>query len=165
MKLQRGNFTVNNIDELKNVESDSNGIKKVIDLAYMGEFEYERNTIPLLRMLIEYKRNDFDFYKIDKFDANGKQMIMFVSLNDPNNFESLHKIAEKDIDRNMSLYDYIKNPDKEFISNFWWNIECNYMIFFGEEKMDLINYFVDSCFKRDGKKEEIERKLKKARVL
>jgi hypothetical protein len=165
MLLQRGRFLANNIDELNSLNPDSkDGIKRVINLDYMGKIEYDGNTIPALRMMMELHREDYHFYQLPIFNANNEQMIIYMNFEDKSdenkNTENAKKIALKDTEKNYSLYEHIKLPD-EATTNFWWDIEYNYMIFFGNDKIDVINYFIDSCFTRDGGKEEIAKKLVK----
>jgi len=68
-------------------------------------------------------------------------------------------LSKHDIDRNFSLWEYINKNSEECIYDFWWNIEGDYFILFGEEKKEIINYFINECYQRDGGKEEIKRKL------
>jgi len=166
MKLQRGKFTINNINELNDIIEERDGIKKVIDLEYMGKFEYEGNAIPISRMFIEYYKNDYHFYPTDIYSKNGEQMYIYINstkinerLKDNPNFIS--NLAKFNIDRNLSLWEYIKYDRENCLCNFWWDIKSDYLIFFGEEKIDIINYFIESCYERDGRKEEIQRKLTK----
>ena len=56
----------------------------------------------------------------------------------------------------------MKYSDKEGMTNFWWDLNCDYFIFFGEEKKDIITYFIDKCYERDGKVEGIQKSLHKA---
>ncbi len=166
MILQRGNILVNGINELKKLKSDpKDGIKTVIDLDYMGKFEFEGNRIPLLRMMIELNKDEYMFYPLPIFNANNEQMIFYANFEDKSdeskNIETAMEIVLNNIERNYTLYTHIKKP-KEATNNFWWDIQNNYMIFFGKEKIDVINYFIDSCFTRDGGKEEIAKKLVKA---
>lgn len=58
-----------------------------------------------------------------------------------------------------SIYEYTKKT-KESGVNFWWDIDGDYFVFFGEEKKEVINYFLEMCMQRDGTKEEIKTKLK-----
>ena len=37
MLLQTGKFMINNMSEINNIDSDKDGIKKVIDLDYIGQ--------------------------------------------------------------------------------------------------------------------------------
>ena len=166
MLLQRGNFLVNNINELDSLKQNpKDEIKRVINLDYMGKLEFEGNTIPFLRMIIELYKDEYRFYHLNIFNANNEQMIMYVNFenkSDENeNIKTCNIIAHKYINGNYSLYEHINRPD-ETLTNFWWDIEYNCMIFFGSEKIDIINYFIDSSFKRDGGKKEIEKKLIKA---
>jgi len=158
MKLQRGKFLVNNVNEIK----DNN----IIDLDYMGYFEYEVNTIPISRMFIEYYKEDYCFYSTNIYNRNNEEMYIYANSeivkeklnNNPNYIVSL---ANYNIDRNYTLWQYINKDIKDCKNDFWWNIEGDYFIFFGENKKELINYFILNSFIRDGKQEEIKKKLLK----
>jgi hypothetical protein len=168
MLMQRGRFLVNNIEEFNNLKPDNkDGVKRVIDLDYMGKVEYEGNTIPILRMLLGLYKDEYRFYRLNIFNQNNEQMIIYMNIEDKTdeikNMETAHKIVLRDIERNYSLYEHKKHTN-ESITNFWWDIEYNYMIFFGKEKIDIINYFLDSCFVRDGGREEVVKKLTMAGV-
>lgn len=163
MKLQRGKFVVKTVEELEQALPDSDHIKKVIDLDYMGRYEYEGNTIPLLRMLIEYKKDEYGYYPTSTVDANGVPMFLFLN---PNNLReglevTLKKLSDYYVNHNHSLWRYIEYSNEKSVNDFWWDIDYNIMIFFGEEKIPLIQYFIDSCYTRDGGKEEIGKKLSK----
>lgn len=164
MKLQKGKFLINNITELNNIHTDKDGIKRIIDLAYMGQFEYEGNTIPISRMFIEYYKEDYHFYPTQIFNKYGDEMYIYANgnlINDklkenPNFISNLVKL---NIDKNFSLWEYINKNIEECLYDFWWNIEGDYFIIFGEEKKELINLFIDECYNRDGGKEKIKSKL------
>lgn len=164
MKLQKGKFLINNIDELVNIPEDKNGIKRIIDLEYMGQFEYEGNTIPISRMFIEYYKEDYYFYPTQIFNKDGNQMHIYANGNIVNdklkeNPNFISSLAKFNIERNFSLWEYINKDSEECLYDFWWNIEADYLILFGEDKKDLINLFINECHQRDGGKEEIKRKL------
>lgn len=156
MKLQRGKFLVNNVNEIK----DNN----IIYLDYMGYFEYEGNAIPISRMFIEFYKEEYDFYSTNIYNRNNEEMYIYANseivkekLN--NNTNYIVSLANYNIDRNYTLWQYINKDIKELDVNFWWNIEGDYFIFFGEDKKDVIKYFVENSFIRDGGKEEIKKKL------
>ena len=164
MKLQKGKFLINNIGELSNIPIDNDGIKRIIDLEYMGKFEYEGNAIPISRMFIEYYKEDYYFYPTQIFNKNNNQMYIYANstlVNDKlkENPHFIYNLARFNIDRNFSLWEYIKHNPEECLYDFWWNIEGDYLILFGEDKKDLINLFINECHQRDGGKEEIKRKL------
>lgn len=164
MKLQKGKFIINNIDELVNIPTDKDGIKRIIDLEYMGQFEYEGNTIPISRMFIEYYKEDYYFYPTQIFNKDGNQMYIYANGNLVNdklkeNQNFISSLAKFNIERNFSLWEYINKNSEEYLYDFWWNIEGDYLILFGEDKKDLINLFINECHQRDGGKEEIKRKL------
>ncbi len=164
MKLQRGNFTINNISELDKLDTNKDGIRHVIDLSYMGQFEYEGNTVVVSRMYIEMNKADYLFYPVNQFDSLGKQMFYYFNskLLIDKDSDYLEKRAKRDIERNYSLWEYMKYSDREGITNFWWDLNCDYFIFFGEEKKEIVSYFIDKCYERDGKVEGIQKSLHKA---
>ena len=38
------------------------------------------------------------------------------------------------------MYEHINYPNKSDV-NFWWNVEGDYFVFFGEDKKKIIEYF------------------------
>ena len=156
MLLQRGRFIIKTIDELDTLETDKDGLKKIIDLDYMGKFEYEGNAIPLSRMYIEYFKENYEFRYFDLFDANGAQMIVYC-----NEKKDLDELVKFLLDRNYSFCEHVKYPNNEYDNDFWWNIGSDYFIFFGEDKKELINYFINGCYERDGGKQLIKEKIAK----
>lgn len=164
MKLQRGNFTINNISELDKLDTNKDGIRRVIDLSYMGQFEYEGNSVVVSRMFIEMNKSDYLFYPVNQYDSLGRRMFYYFNskLLIDKDSAYLEKRAKSDIDRNYSLWEYMKYSDKEGMTNFWWDLNCDYFIFFGEEKKYIITYFIDKCYERDGKVEGIQKSLHKA---
>lgn len=161
--LQRGHFTIPNVLELPNIIPDERGISKVIELDYMGKYEFEGNAIPISRMFIEYNKDFYEFVPVDIYNKNGNQMFLYINtyLLLAKDSESIHKMAEKQINKNYSLYEYINHPE-EASCDFWWDIQGDYFIFFGEEKKELVEYFINTCFTKDGGKESIKQKLHKA---
>jgi len=161
MLLQRGNFTINNISEIDTLETEEDGLKRVIDLDYMGKSEYEGNAIPLSRMVIEYNNEKYQFYYTDIFNANGEQMIIYANSELVNDILDWKEFASKLIERNYSMYEHAHKPNNEYGNNFWWNINGDYFVFFGEEKKELIKYFINGCYERDGGKQLIKQKIAK----
>lgn len=162
MLLQRGKFLVDNIPN-----NDRNKKIDVIDLDYMGKFEYEGNAIPLSRSYIEYHKDKYVFYQIPIFDKDGNQMYIYANSNFYNkkikkDANYLIKLANYIIDKNYSLWEYIKNGLESSEYNFGWNIDSCYFVFFGEKYKDVINYYINYCYTRDGGREEIKRKVLKA---
>ncbi len=164
MKLQKGKFLINSINELANIQNDKDGIRRIIDLAYMGQFEYEGNAIPISRMFIEYYKEDYYFYPTQIFNKEGNQMYIYANssivkdkLKQNPNFIS--NLAKYNIERNFSLYEYINKNSEECLYDFWWNIAADYLIVFGEDKKELTKLFINEFHQCDGGKESIKRKL------
>ena len=162
MVIQTGRFRINSMAEIDTAET-VDGLKKVLFLDYMGRLEFEGNAIPISRMVIEYCRDDYIFLPMNVYNKNEEQLYVFI------NKQWLKIKTKKELFK--ILYSTIYNSPKfytlrEFIddtnncsTNFWWNLDADYMLFFGEEKKEIINYFIDSCFNRDGQKEGIKEKL------
>lgn len=110
------------------------------------------------------QKDGYYFYPIDKFDVNGNQMFYYFNskLLVRKDETFLEHISTRDVERNYSLWEYMNYTDREYVCNFWWNLESDYFVFFGEEKKDLSNYFINSCYERDGKVEGIQKRLRKA---
>ena len=166
MKLQKGKILIKSINDIKNIQKDNTDMRSLIDLEYMGQFEYEGNAIPISRMFIEYYKENYFFYPVQIYNKEGLQMYIYANesmvnekLKENKNF--IFNLAEFNIDRNYSLWEYINNNSKECLYDFWWNIEGDYFILFGEENKKIITFFINECFNRDGGKEEIKRKLLK----
>ena len=161
MQLQRGKFLIKNICELDNCKEDNDGLKNVINLSYMGQFEYEGNTIPISRMKMEYYKDDYIFYPIDITNTNGEQMFIYVDSVSLNSQEDgyIYSYIRQRINSNLSLWEAINSTSSY---DLWWDIDSNMLIFFGEEKKDIINYFINSCFERDNKGDGLVKKLVKA---
>lgn len=166
MKLQKGKFLVKSIEELESGIIDNNGKNKIIYLEYMGQFEYEGNAIPISRMFIEFYKEDYSFYPTGIFNKNVQQMYIFANSNLVNekikqNPNFITDLSNFNINRNYSLWEYINKKSEECLYDFWWNIEGDYFILFGEENKKIISLFIDEGYKRDGGKEEIKTKLLK----
>ena len=164
MLLQRGKFIISNINELSKCEETHDGIKRVIDLAYMGKFEYEGNTIPISRMFMEYYKDKYIFYPVNVFNQNNEQMYIYANsdkVREKHMDNYMNLLAYSEISRNFSLWEYINHTKDNCLYDLWWNVESDYLIFFGDEKKEIINYFINSCYIRDGEREEIGKKLVK----
>ena len=161
MLLQRGKFIIKDISELERLDSNKDGIKRIIELDYMGKFEFEGNSVPISRMFIEYYKDEYEFIPLDIYNKDNEQLFFYFNktlLRDKDK-NYLYRLTKAIIDRNYSLASYLEGDNKS--NDFWWDLDGDYFIFCGNKKIDLINYFIESCYKRDGEKEEIKIKLKK----
>jgi len=161
MLLQRGKFLIKDIKQLDEITPNEDGIKKIIDLDYMGRFEFEGNTVPVSRMFIEYYKDEYEFIPLDIYSKDNEQLYLYFNktllINKDKDY--LYRLAKALINRNYSLASYIEGNNKS--NDFWWDLDGDYFIFFDDKKIELINYFIESCYKRDGEKNKIKEKLKK----
>ena len=139
MLLQTGKFMINNMSEIDNIDSDKEGIKKVIDLDYMGQRRPEIDSM----MRIENSRLEYDFFPMNIYDKDNKQLYIYF------NKEILKEKREDYLQRlfeyiylkedTLSLFYYINGlNDYNKGTNFWWNVTSDYILFFGEEKKEKI---------------------------
>lgn len=154
MKLQKGKFLINNIGELDSIPNNMDCIRDIIDLEYMRQFEYGGNSISFSRMFIEYYKEDYCFYPTQIFTKEGKQMYIYANANilsdklkENSNF--IFSLASSIIERSLSLWEYVNKKSEECIYDFWWDIESNYLILFGEDKKEMFDLFINECYKRD----------------
>lgn len=160
MLLQRGKFIIKEISELDNITEEKDGIKKIIDLNYMGQFEFEGNSVPISRMFIEYYKDDYMYFPIEIYNKDNDKMYFYFNKtlleNKPKSY--LYNVAKRILERDFSLWEHI-NKNSDDSTDFWWDLNGDYFIFFGDKKIELINYFIESCYMRDGQKVGIEKKL------
>ena len=164
MKLLRGKFLVNNINE---VDVNAEGIQDVIELAFMGKYEYEGNAIPVSRMTMEYNKDNYVFYPFDIYSNDNQQLFAYLDMEkikikqmeDPNYLDNLIKHY---FDTEYFLPAYIYHNPEERHSDFWWDLNRDLFLFYGEEKKAVIEYFINRCNERDGSREMIKAKLLKA---
>ena len=114
----------------------------IIDLNYMGSSEF-LGELPQSnqRMLI-----NIDFYDVFTFpqytNASGETLMVYA----PKMFiEHISKIVEElalgnnhYLKERCTLHKYLKGEETYDNANFWWDIENDFFIFFGEQKRDLL---------------------------
>ncbi len=118
------------------------GRKSIIDLNYMGSAEFEWGALPqsTKRML-----TNIDFYDVFTFpqyvNAQGEQLMVYA----PKMFiEHISEIVEELATGNCRLKEictlpkYLKGEKTYHYADFWWDIENDFYIFFGEQKRDLV---------------------------
>lgn len=135
--VQSGRFE-NNINEIT-------GRNSIIDLNYMGAAEFEWGALPqsTQRML-----TNIEFYDVFPFPQyiNDKGEILMVYA--PKMFiehisEIVEDLASGKVNGRLkewcNLPDYLKGKERGYnFADFWWDIENDFYIFFGEEKKELI---------------------------
>ena len=154
--VQSGHFK-KDIDELN--KKDINGLDDIVSLDYMGSAEFEWGALPrsLRRMTINK-----DFYKVFVFnqykDENGNSLKVYAPQVFYKNVQNIvNRLAEHGygLQEYCSLSDHIQKDKKEdddtrfrYIdkSDFWWDIENDFFMFF--EHTDKVLMAMDSLRKR-----------------
>jgi hypothetical protein len=125
---------------------DVNGFDSLMDfIDLMGAAEFEFGRLPAsLKRMTKHKK-EYDFIKmLKRKDSLGQQMYIYCNKE---NSEEYKKYVRKLIKDNYStklyngLYDYM-NSDITIIKNkktdFWWDVEHDFFIFFGDNKIEYI---------------------------
>lgn len=130
--IQTGRFK-NEIKEIKDIHS-------IINLNLSQKyFDYDKIPKSIIRMLTNY-----DFYKIytiekikNKKNEELKIYAPFIHI------EHILNLIKKEIkeDNHKDYYnikDYLENKKKNNYANFWWDLENDYYMFFGQKNEKLI---------------------------
>lgn len=119
------------------------GRNSIIDLNYMGSSEFEWGALPSSteRMLI-----NIDFYDTFEFpeykNPDGESLIVYA----PKMFidhivsivDELAQGKNYHLKEYCSLNRYLNGEQTYEYADFWWDIENDFYIFFGEEKKELV---------------------------
>ena len=164
--LQTGSWK-HNIDETKEVE----GFSHFVFLHYMGAAEYEMKNCYLdgknglynplylsLKRMYEQK-DSFDYFKmVKRKDALGRQMYIYCRKEDEEwAKEAVREQIKKEwVKRPALLGAYLKKTQEElenanprFIREFWWDIENDVLIFFGDDKIEKINFVINTLYEKN----------------
>ena len=150
---------------------------KYIDFSYMGAAEYEiavidgefKNPLYLSIERMFLKKEDYDFYPLPKRkDAYGNQLYIYCKKD---MVEELKPFVREVLDgkhrtKNGPRIRYVKATTTEIekykkykMENFWWDIEHDFFIFYGNDKIEKINESFESFFEHN--KEKLLPKMKK----
>lgn len=135
--IQRGKFK-------ETAKENIEGIDSLIRLDYMGSSEFEWGALPqsLKRMVAASK--DYSMNKVSEVKAKSGE-VMFLYC-DKTKFEEIKKCAIH-LSRNKYGYkeycdmvDYVERNNEKSHShnNFWWDIEYDYIVVFGDEQAEKI---------------------------
>ncbi|WP_286077837.1 hypothetical protein [Thomasclavelia cocleata] len=135
--LQAGTFLNINEDEII-------GFDSIIDLKYMGACEFEgiydsltgqiKNPLNLSLKRIVKNMDSYIVKKGRQKTKNGDNVLVFAKSEDVDEVKKrVTKFANNKLDlkRFVSIKLFMENPDSHF-SNFFWDIENDFFIFFGE---------------------------------
>ena len=130
-------------------EKDINGLDDIISFDYMGSAEFEWGSLPrsLRRMTLNK-----DFYKVFTFnqykDKNGYSLKVYAPklyLKNVQNIIDRLVVNGEGLQEDCTLHKYIADSLK-CKSNFWWDIENDFFIFF--ENTDKIIQAMEALKKR-----------------
>lgn len=150
-------------------------IEKYIELTYMGAIEYEvkldkennyRNPLYLSIERMFLNKENYDFYQLPKRkDAYGNKLYIYCKKDIMEELKPYvrnlldGKIRTKNGPRIQYTKASIEDIEKYRMANFWWDIENDFFIFYGEDKFEKINDSFNSFFEEN--KEKLLPKMKK----
>lgn len=141
--LQRHNCRLVQSGVFRKNIAEITGRKSIIDLNYMGAAEFEWGALPesTQRML-----TNIDFYDVFTFpqyvNTEGEPLMVYA----PRMFiDHITKIVEElakgenyYLKERCTLPEYLNGEITYNYTDFWWDIQNDFYIFFGEEKRDLV---------------------------
>lgn len=135
--VQRGTF--------KNIlKEDVEGMDSLIGFDYMGSAEFEFGALPESLKRIVYNLDCYDRTYIKILDSNGESMVVIANINDMSDefVLNLMYLAEEKlrVKETVGIKEYLKGYDKNSYRrvDFWWDIQNDFMICFGDENADKI---------------------------
>lgn len=145
-KLKRENTYCVQTGQFKENIKEINGMDSLICFDWMGYAEFEFGALPASTKRIVINNDFYDFFTLNEFtDKNGKPLIIYAPVMFIDHIrENVIALAngEKNLKtRSYRLQGYMKfdKPDwRASESDFFWDIENDFYIFFGEDKKDLI---------------------------
>jgi hypothetical protein len=149
--MKKGKFLVRNVSELDIMYEDINSINKISDLLYLNLTEREKETHPI-KTFIEYFDMDYRFYSTGVNSKANEEMFIYAKkefINKITRGKFYNEIVKKNVEREKTIKKYIDSFPDECLYDFWWNIDENYFIVFGKEKIELINNFIRMQYKKD----------------
>lgn len=140
--IQRGRF--------ESIEKEKiEGIDSLISFEYMGSAEFEWGALPKsLRRIIEDGNGRYGFVEIPEIkNSNAESAFAYCLLSEENDVrEAIQHLSKNDYGYKESamMASYINNGENyRYSSNFWWDIENDFFVLFGEEKRVMLQVAID----------------------
>lgn len=139
--VQRGKFKGTTETEIK-------GIDSLIQFDYMGSAEFEFGALPASLRRIIKNITEYEFSYVDGItDSKGNLMTIFhdkrfvddVKINAMYLFENKLRLKER-----CDIQEYAKGINSCYgNNNFWWDIENDFMICFGEKNSNSLKIAIE----------------------
>lgn len=142
--MKKGKFLVRNLNELDDMYEDINSINGISDLLYLELTEKEKNKRPI-KTFLEYFDSGYWFYKTGVYSKANEEMLIYIKKDLIDKLDDLkfyNELVKRNIEKEDTIKIYINSYPDECLFDFWWNIDGDYFIIFGKEKMDIINHFI-----------------------
>ncbi len=100
----------------------------------------------------------YRFYSAEINSKANEEMFIYASkefINKISENRFYNEMVKKNIERERTIEKYINSFPDECLCDFWWNIDENYFIVFGEEKVELINNFIRMQYKKGGIRKKV----------
>ena len=138
--------------KFKNVDMDDiTGIDSLIQLKYMGAAEFEFGGLPTsLKRIVKY-HNEYVMEQLDYNDKQGNPLFLYHNPVNESGPEEIHK-AIRNLLRGktmckqpIGLKNYLEsdNPEDQRCMDFWWDIENDFFLCFGNKHSEQILYAIE----------------------
>lgn len=134
--------------KFKKVEKENiEGIDSLLTFSYMGAAEFEFGALPQsLRRIIVEGNGQYGFIEIPQVKNKSKESaFVYCKLSEKDEIkEAVKHLSKKDYGYKEPalMASYIMNGENINSSyndcNFWWDIENDFLVLFGEEKRELL---------------------------
>lgn len=142
--MKKGKFLVKNVSELDVMYEDVNSINGICDLLYLDLDEKEKMKRPI-KTFLEYFNFGYLFYETGIYSKSNEEMFIYAGrelIDRIGSLEFYNGLVKRNIEGENTIKLYINSYPEECLYDFWWDDENDYFIVFGDEKMDIIDYFI-----------------------
>jgi hypothetical protein len=137
--IHRGSF--------KDIASDADitGIDSLLSFDYMGSSEFEFGGLPKSLRRIVASLSDYATWTMDMRAKDGRALILFCK---PDDREELFRLIPMIRDRSHQLKERAGLDDALSRTNFWWDIENDWMMWLDEENTPSVKLALAALFQR-----------------
>lgn len=134
--------------KFKNVEkADITGINSLISFTYMGSAEFEFGSLPQSLNRILDANREYGFIRVDDIkNQNGEAAYVYGIENKQDDLKAAVKHLSEDdygYKEPANMESYIKGKQQYAPIDFWWDIENDFFVIFGEYKKQLLQEAID----------------------
>lgn len=118
------------------------------DRSNKGRVNVNQNIVEDARKRIKARKNSYCYYPVNLINKGNEQIFLyadkrFVSINSEDIPDFMNELVRCEAERNENLFYYTFVSEKGNEIDFWLNTLNDFIIFFGEEKKEIIEDFIN----------------------